>query len=53
VWTNEDGPAAPVEDSSPSTHAVPGEIVAAMPIHAVVPGIHTAYDFYERIYLNA
>jgi hypothetical protein len=28
---------------------IPGRNAAAMRLVAVVPGIHTTYDFYERI----
>jgi hypothetical protein len=43
----------PVEECSFPPAIVPGPNGAAMRADAVVPGIHTPYDFYERIYLDA
>jgi hypothetical protein len=43
----------PVEKSLFSPATVPGRNRAAERSDTVVPGIHTPYDFYERIYLNA
>jgi hypothetical protein len=42
-----------VENASPSTFRVHRKKRMTMRSRAVVPGIHTPYDFYERIYLNA
>jgi len=36
-----------------SPNTIPAENPAAMRSRNVVPDIHTPYDFYERIYLDA
>jgi hypothetical protein len=43
----------PVEDRSLSPILVPARNPATMRSDTVVPDIHTPYDFYERIYLDA
>ena len=53
MWTDERALSTPVEDPASSTLAVPEDFRTTMRIRTVVPGIHTAYDFYERIYLDA
>jgi hypothetical protein len=42
-----------VEDCSFPPETVPRKKRATITSDAVVPGIHTPYDFYERIYLDA
>jgi hypothetical protein len=42
-----------VEDCGFSPAAVPSGTGATIGFGTVVPDIHTPYDFYERIYLNA
>jgi hypothetical protein len=48
-----DRPFKPVEDRGLSPAAVPGRNGITMRPDAVVPDIHTPYDFYERNYLDA
>jgi hypothetical protein len=53
VWSCDDSAFNHVENRSFSPAAVPVRNRAAMRFGIVVPDIHTPYDFYERIYLDA
>jgi hypothetical protein len=46
-------PFGPVEDRRLSPTDIHAGNRAAKPFRAIVPEVHNAYDFYERIYLNA
>ena len=50
VWTSE---ARITRDGWTATIAIPFSTLNFMQSRDVVPDIHTPYDFYERIYLNA
>jgi hypothetical protein len=53
MWTDQTPRAEAVENGSSSPAFVPRGTGATIPVYAVVPDIHTPYDFYERNYLNA
>jgi hypothetical protein len=53
VWNCDDPTFDRVENHAFSPTGFPVRNRAAMRFGVVVPDIHTPYDFYERIYLDA
>jgi hypothetical protein len=49
VWNVQHAAVDPVDNSLLSPLFVPRALAAIISVGVVVPAIHTAYDFYERI----